>query len=78
MHSGDTLDTRSGPSAELAALMSGYEPDQLILTIAFHPDVARIGQSSCLGPLRSRRRVELGRMQPAFSGIFLAAKVRNT
>ncbi len=62
--------TRDDSDATLPAVSlrhSGrYRSSRLILTIAFHPDPSRIGESSLIEPQASSGCIELGRAAPLF------------
>ena len=52
--------------AALSELRGEYRSEQLLLTLVYHPDPARLGESACLAPGRASRPEIVGRAHPLF------------
>ncbi len=63
------------PSVALPAV-AAYGASQLVLTIVFHPDTGRIGETAVLRPTPRRQSMILGRSEPRFRPVAAAAVQR--
>lgn len=70
----DNLDTEITLPSVVSALQGRYQKQQLILTILFHPDTARIGERAIVPVQQGHTPWVLGRRSPAFGHLGSASE----